>query len=78
MGDSGGPLLAGGKVVGVLDGGYSPAGKVSEYGDRSIWATFLDPANQSFLLGAGLAVPEPTVALLLSIAGLGFLLRRSR
>jgi hypothetical protein len=81
LGDSGGPLIVGGKLVGVLDGGFAATGGGdSEYGDRSIWASFLLPANQSFLAGAGVLVPvpEPATAALLGIASLALLVRRRR
>lgn len=79
-GDSGGPLIVGDLVVGVLNGGFpgTAGGKLSEYGDRSIWAPLFTASNQTFLTNAGVAVPEPAGALLPLLALGIFGLRRRR
>ena len=77
-GDSGGPIVVNGNVVGVLNGGFSGAGgKKSEYGDRSIWAWSGEASNLSFLQANGvLVIPEPSVAVLAALGGLVFMGRR--
>ena len=57
VGDSGGPMIYDGKVVGVLHGGINPTGfGLSEYGDVSIFAgTFFAP-NIEFLRSSGVLV----------------------
>lgn len=79
-GDSGGPVLFNGRVTGVLNGGFNPVGKVSEYGDRSIWAAVAEQSNLDFLVASGVAVPEPEETAALVAAGLaGFAwVRRQR
>lgn len=73
-GDSGGPLLVQDQngnylIAGVLNGGYPgiTGGKLSEYGDRSIWASVMDADNMAFLLSQGIAVPEPSTYALLAL-----------
>ncbi len=77
-GDSGGPLLVGGKVVGVLNGGFpGTGGNLSEYGDRSMWASLMEPSNQAFLIAQGVVIPEPS-AVILAGAGAAFAAFRRR
>lgn len=82
-GDSGGPLLVNEngtfKIVGVLNGGFPGAGgNLSEYGDRSIWASISQTENLAYLMGQDIAVPEPSTyaALALGAVALGGCLRR--
>ena len=82
-GDSGGPLvvnyLGQDVIVGVLNGGYNPLEpdySYSEYGDVSIWSTFLDADNVAFLKGHGLLVPEPSTCVLASLMVLALGARR--
>ena len=79
-GDSGGPLVAGGGIVGVLNGGFSgiPNGKLSEYGDRSVWAALSDQSNINFLISAGVVIPEPSSLALVGLGMAGMLFRRRR
>ncbi len=74
-GDSGGPLLVQDQngnylIVGVLNGGYQGAnsGGASDYGDRSIWASVAQSDNFNYLLGQGIAVPEPSTYALLALS----------
>ena len=63
-GDSGGPIVVNNQgqevIVGVLNGGYNLFGDPAEYGDISIWASFLDSDNLAFLNGEGLLVAPIT------------------
>lgn len=78
-GDSGGPLLVDGEIVGVLNGGFPGLdGNASEYGDRSIWAPIMDPDNQAFLIAQGIVIPEVSSAFLLAVCACGGLVRRRR
>ena len=57
VGDSGGPLLVGDRLVGVLHGGINPTRfDFSEYGDVAIYAGVFDPRNIEFLKGSGVLV----------------------
>ncbi|HKK18301.1 MAG TPA: trypsin-like serine protease, partial [Opitutales bacterium] len=63
-GDSGGPLIVDGAVIGIVQGGYSnPYGEISEYGDRATWVKLNDPDIIAFLEDDhGITVvPEPSV-----------------
>jgi hypothetical protein len=62
-GDSGGPLIVDGAVVGIVQGGLSNLfGGFSEYGDRATWVKLNDPDNISYLESHGLSpVPEPSI-----------------
>lgn len=56
-GDSGGPLIAGGRVVGILHGGSNPTDLgFSEYGDVSIYAGIFHEPNTAFLREQGVVV----------------------
>lgn len=81
-GDSGGPLIAGGMIVGVLNGGFPGTGApLSQYGDRSVWAPLSTTSNIAFLNTAGVVlgvVPEPARVCLLGIAFASIGLRRRR
>lgn len=81
-GDSGGPLIAGGMIVGVLNGGFPGTGApLSQYGDRSVWAPLSTASNITFLTTAGVvlgAVPEPARVCLLGIALATIGMRRRR
>lgn len=81
-GDSGGPLIAGGMIVGVLNGGFPGTGApLSQYGDRSVWAPLSTASNINFLNTAGIAigvVPEPARVCLLGLALASIAMRRRR
>jgi hypothetical protein len=81
-GDSGGPLIAGGMIVGVLNGGFPGTGApLSQYGDRSVWAPLSTASNINFLTTAGVslaAVPEPSRVCLLGLSLAAFAMRRRR
>ncbi|MEM1294009.1 MAG: autotransporter domain-containing protein [Verrucomicrobiota bacterium] len=55
-GDSGGPLLSGGAIVGVTSAGFNPKGSESEYGSIGLYAAIVQPENISFLQNHGLSV----------------------
>jgi hypothetical protein len=59
-GDSGAPLISGGRVVGVLHGGENPTDfGFSEYGDISIFAGLFHNPNVAFLRANGVLVTGP-------------------
>lgn len=79
-GDSGGPILFNGLILGVLSGGTTAT---SVYGDISWWTGTFNPAASSFISTAtnnkAVFVPEPsTLSLLMFGALLGVAMRRRR
>lgn len=77
-GDSGGPLIFNGAVVGIVQGGFSNRfGEFSEYGDRATWLRLNDPEIINYLQDDhGITIiPEPSV-IALGLTSILLLVRR--
>lgn len=55
-GDSGGPLISGGAIVGIVSAGFNDIGTDAQYGTTGIYAALVQPGNIAWLESQGIAV----------------------